>query len=195
MHLSTEPQSHGNYCGENWFLYLAADLGPVLVDSCNVLKRGRFWWWMKSPVIKSHFWRTTGLTSHRAIFIGFDKSLNTLHWAAPFILRPLWQGLPSPRQWQPIQRLFFHCTLGSFFQCNKVLLLSVKKIHSATFPNFGLPSCQTSESLSFASVRTLSRANKEHFCTKLISFSFAPFLKTVRSFTCVRSLETLLFDT
>ena len=34
MYLSTELQSHRHFWCENWFLYLAADLGPVLVDTC-----------------------------------------------------------------------------------------------------------------------------------------------------------------
>ena len=33
-HLSTELQSHRYYWCANWFLYLASDLGPVLVDTC-----------------------------------------------------------------------------------------------------------------------------------------------------------------
>ena len=32
--LSTELQSHRYYCCESWFLYLTADLEPVLVDTC-----------------------------------------------------------------------------------------------------------------------------------------------------------------
>ena len=44
-HLFTEQQSRRYYWSENWFLYLAADLGSVLVDTCFVyhhhLKQGR----------------------------------------------------------------------------------------------------------------------------------------------------------
>ena len=34
-HLSTELLSHRYCLCENWYLYLAADLGPVLVDTCS----------------------------------------------------------------------------------------------------------------------------------------------------------------
>ena len=36
-HLSTELQSHRNFLFENWFVYLAADLGPILVDTCLLI--------------------------------------------------------------------------------------------------------------------------------------------------------------
>ena len=45
-HLSTELQSHKYACCENWFLYLAADLGPVLVNTCfksKVCRGTRTW--------------------------------------------------------------------------------------------------------------------------------------------------------